>query len=252
MTEILALIGFGLVIVLWIIFRASTNPALLQDLNLLAGQLSNVQDLEITFQLLKPFLVRPVVIFILLATMSAIVPLIEELLKPLAIWSLAGKNLTDREGFVAGLLCGAGFALMENLLYFTGVSFAQDWIFMVIARAGTGVLHMLGSGLIGLGLARAWRRGKWAFMALMVVCAVGFHGVWNALAIGAGLAPLLIYGNNPTLGQQLLFYIPLILWLLLGGFGLAVINRHLRKHQEAELANLPVENEQEEIQTIEA
>lgn len=251
-TEILVLVGVGLVVVLWTIFRVSSNPALERELNFLVGQLSNIQDLDVLFQLLKPYLMRPVVIYGVLAVLSAIVPLIEEILKPLAIWGLAGKNLTDREGFVAGLLCGAGFALMENLLYFTGVSFAQDWIFMVIGRAGTGVLHMLASGLMGWGLARIWRRGKWGFLVLMVVGAVVFHGVWNALAIGAGVVPLLIYGNNPTIGQQVLFYIPLMLLLIAGSFGLAAINRYFQKEQEADLTDLSVEPEQEEIQAIEA
>ncbi len=251
--EILALVGFGLIAVLWLMFRAATNPALERDLNYLIGQFSNVQDLELTFQLLKPYLMRPVVIFSLLAVMSGIVPLIEELLKPLAIWSLAGKDLTDREGFVAGLLCGAGFALTENLLYFTGVFTAQDWTFMVIARAGTGVLHMLGSGLVGWGLARTWRSGKWGFMTLTMVSAVVFHGTWNALAIGAGIAPFLIYGSNPTLGQQLLLYIPLILWLVVGCIVLASINRHLQKQQQLEIpSDLTVEDDRGKIRTIDA
>ncbi len=49
-------------------------------------------------------------IFGVLAVISGIVPLIEEILKPIALWSLVGKDLTDQEGFVAGLLSGAGFA----------------------------------------------------------------------------------------------------------------------------------------------
>ena len=77
--------------------------------------------------------------------------------------ALAGKGLTDQEGFVAGLLCGAGFALLENLLYFMNVGTAEEWLFMVIGRAGTGVLHMFGSALMGWGLARTWREGKGGF-----------------------------------------------------------------------------------------
>ncbi len=251
MTEILALIGFGLIAGLWLIFRAAMNPVLERDLNNIIGQISNVQDIELTLQLLKPYLMRPVVIFGLLAVMSGIVPLIEEILKPLALWSLAGRNLTDREGFVAGLLCGAGFALTENLLYFTSVFTAQDWLFMVIARAGTGVLHMLGSGLVGWGLARTWRRGQWPFIALTTVSAVVFHGIWNALAIGAGIGPLLIYDNKATWVQQLLLYIPLILWLIVGCIVLILVNRRLQKQQQLDdPSNLLVEEDQEEIQTI--
>jgi hypothetical protein len=85
-------------------------------------------------------------------------------------------------------------------------------------------------------------------MALMTISAVTFHGVWNALAIGAGIGPLLIYGSNPTLGQQLLLYLPLTLWLVLGGVVLALINRHLQKQQQLEKpSNLLIEEGQEEI-----
>jgi hypothetical protein len=66
------------------------------------------------------------------------------------------------------------------------------------------------------------------------------------------VVPLLIYGNNPTIGQQVLFYIPLMLLLIAGSFGLAAINRHFQKEQEADLTDLSVEPEQEEIQAIEA
>ena len=170
-------------------------------------------------------------IFGALAVLSGIIPLIEEILKPLALWGLAGRDLTDQEGFVAGLLSGAGFALLENLLYFTNILTAEGWSFMVIGRAGTGVLHMFSSGLVGWALARAWRSGKWPFLGGMTLLAVAFHGLWNAFALLGGLGPSLVYGTNPTLGQQLLFYLPLILLFLIEVSALVLINRHFRKDQ---------------------
>lgn len=229
--EMVALAVFGVAVVILIMVLASINPTLNRELASIVQQYSSGQDPEAVLQFLEPYLMRPVVIFGLLAVMSGIVPLIEELLKPLALWSMAGRDLTDQEGFVAGLLSGAGFALLESLLYFTNVATAEDWLFMVIGRAGTGVLHMFGSGLVGWALARAWRSGKWPFLGLMTVLAVAFHGLWNAFALLGGLGPSLIYGSTPTPGQQLLFYLPLILLLLIEIGALVLINRRFRNDQ---------------------
>jgi RsiW-degrading membrane proteinase PrsW (M82 family) len=231
LAEVIVLAILGVLVVGLVIVLASINPALSQQLETLSEQLSSTQDADAILQIIEPYLRRPVVIFGLLAVMSGFVPLIEEILKPLALWSMAGRDLSDQEGFVAGLLSGAGFALMENLLYFTNVASAEDWLFMVIGRAGTGVLHMFGSGLVGLALVRAWRNGKWSTLGWMTVLAVVFHGLWNAFALLGGLGPSLVYEGMPTTGQEVLFYLPLILLLLIEIGALVLINRRLRKDQ---------------------
>ena len=231
LAEVLALAVLGIAALVLALVLASLNPSFSQELETLVQQISASQDVEVILQLLEPYLMRPVVIFGALAVLSGIIPLIEEILKPLALWGLAGRDLTDQEGFVAGLLSGAGFALLENLLYFTNILTAEGWSFMVIGRAGTGVLHMFSSGLVGWALARAWRSGKWPFLGGMTLLAVAFHGLWNAFALLGGLGPSLVYGTNPTLGQQLLFYLPLILLFLIEVSALVLINRHFRKDQ---------------------
>jgi len=231
LAEVLALAVLGIAALVLVLVLASLNPSFSQELETLVQQISASQDVEVILQLLEPYLMRPAVIFGALAVLSGIIPLIEEILKPLALWGLAGRDLTDQEGFVAGLLSGAGFALLENLLYFTNILTAEGWSFMVIGRAGTGVLHMFSSGLVGWALARAWRSGKWPFLGGMTLLAVAFHGLWNAFALLGGLGPSLVYGTNPTLGQQLLFYLPLILLFLIEVSALVLINRHFRKDQ---------------------
>jgi RsiW-degrading membrane proteinase PrsW (M82 family) len=231
LAELIVLAILGVLVLGLVVVLAAINPALSQQLESLSQQLSSAQDVDVILQVIEPYLKRPVVIFGLLAVMSGFVPLIEEILKPLALWSMAGRDLSDQEGFVAGLLSGAGFALMENLLYFTNVASAEDWLFMVIGRAGTGVLHMFGSGLVGLALVRAWRNGKWSTLGWMTVLAVVFHGLWNAFALLGGLGPSLVYEGMPTTGQEVLFYLPLILLLLIEIGALVLINRRLRKDQ---------------------
>jgi hypothetical protein len=232
--ELIALMILALIGGLWLAYRLSVNPQLERELMYIFNQINIGGDLDTIIQLLKPYILRPVVIFGALAIFAGIMPMIEEILKPIALWSLAGHKITPREGFVGGLICGAGFALMENVLYFTAAIMAEDWLFMAIGRAGTGVLHMLGSGLVGWGLAKAWRDGKWPFLALTTLGAILFHGVWNSLALVAGVAPLYIYGSDATHWQTLLFYSPLILLLIAAAIALWLINRHFRKKQQIE------------------
>jgi hypothetical protein len=211
-------------------FRIAANPHLERELMHIINQVAMAgDDLDLAIKLLQPFILQPTVIFWALAIFAGIMPIIEEMIKPLALWLMAGKKLTPQEGFVGGLLCGAGFALLENVLYFTGALVAEDWLFMAISRSTTGVLHMLASGLMGWGLARAWRDRKWVFLGLMSLGSFLLHGLWNALALAAGIAPLFVFGMEPTFWQTLLFYLPLILLLVAAVAGLIGINRYLAR-----------------------
>jgi len=83
-----------------------------------------------------------------------LIPLLEELLKPLAIWILVWRKLTPVEGFVAGLICGSAFGLIESIGNLASIS-GSDWIIVVLGRTGTGLLHTVATGLVGWGLASA-------------------------------------------------------------------------------------------------
>ena len=218
-------------------FRINANPQLEQQLLGLVEQLMMLdQDLDAILDFLKPLLLQPSVIFWGLAIFGGIAPIIEEVIKPLSLWPLAGRKITPQEGFVGGLLCGAGFALMENVLYFTNVINTEDWLIMAISRAGTGVLHMLASGMMGWGLSRAWRDSKWLSLGLSALGAFVLHGFWNVLALISGVAPLLILEAEPTFAQTLLSHLPVTLMLVLAVIGLILINKHLRKEKLHPLA----------------
>lgn len=228
--ELLALALLGGAGIIWLGIRVYRDPLLEQQISQLADQVMLFgQDLDAIIQFLEPIILQPSVIFIALALFGGIIPIVEEVIKPAALWTLAGSRITPQEGFVGGLLCGAGFALMENVFYFTTVLMAEEWIFMAIGRAGTGVLHMLASGLVGWGLAVAWGKGKWMLLVLTTLGAFILHGLWNALALVSGVAPLLILDAEPTLGQMLLAYAPIIVLLMISIAGLFLINRHLRR-----------------------
>ena len=59
----------------------------------------------------------PLVLLALTVFVAGIAPLVEELFKTLAVWSLQGLNISDGEGYVAGMLSGTAFALVEGMLY---------------------------------------------------------------------------------------------------------------------------------------
>ena len=231
--EIIALLFVGIIVGLLLAYGLSVNPQFERDLTEITNQIMGAgQDLEAILELLKPYILQPAVIVWGLAIFGGVIPIIEEVTKPLALWALAGRKITPQEGFIGGLLCGAGFALVENILYLTMAVTQEDWIFMAVGRAGTGVLHMLASGLFGLGLAKAWQAGRWHILVLTTLGSFFLHGLWNALAVVVGLAPLYLVGPELTIVQTLLFNTPLILLLVLSIFGLFIINRLLRKKKQ--------------------
>lgn len=229
--EIIAVLIIAGIGGLWVLYRFSIDPALEQQITALIDQirLAGEGDPELVLELLKPYLIQPVVIFWAIAIFGGLIPIIEEILKPIALWSLAGRRPSPQEGFVGGLLCGAGFALMENVLYLSSAMVVEDWLYMATGRAGTGVLHMLASGLVGWGLARAWRDGNWFFQGLTLLGAFLLHGFWNALALVVGVLPLFIVDSEMTLGQTFLFNAPMIVLLILSMAAMIMINRKLRR-----------------------
>jgi hypothetical protein len=176
-SEFFAMLAFGFILLI----PLSQQPELQQELNTLLQrlQVSPPSPAGMT-QLFAPFLTRPVVILSTLTFIAVIIPLIEEALKPIGVWLLAGSALTPIEGFTAGLLSGAGYALFESLVLSSG---GQDWVFLVTARIGTAVIHILTAGLTGWALALAWREKRYLVLGLTYLAAVFIHGLWNGMTL---------------------------------------------------------------------
>ncbi len=190
--ELLAV--FALLIIGLVILAA--NPSALLQFNFLAQRLMNSNmDPQVVLRALQPYLQNPVIIFVGLAFISGIVPLIEEFLKPLAVWLLGKKLLTPAEGFAAGVLAGGGFALTESLGQVV-TSSGSDWLQVEFMRGGTDLLHILTAGLMGWALVSAWRDGKAWRLGLTYLGVILLHGSWNALALGYGLAPFLSFSPS--------------------------------------------------------
>lgn len=182
---------------------------------------------EAILPLIQSYLKNPFIAFGVLLFMAGIMPLLEEAIKPIGVWLLAKRRLTPVEGFTAGLISGAGFALVESLGYTSGGG--QNWIFMVLIRAPTALMHILTCGLTGWGLAKAiyLRRSRW-FLA-GYGGAIGIHGLWNGLILSAVWITL-SYPDHP--GALALAGLALLGMLVLLGFAfflLVLINYRLRQ-----------------------
>lgn len=182
--EIVALLVLVLLFALWI----TSQPQMLMKLEQLVQQLSIGQpDTEQVLNLLSPYLQNPLVILGVLLVVAGLVPLIEELLKPLGMWALAGRNLTPAQGFAAGAISGGTFALIESLFYLSNPS-GESWAVLVAGRAGTGLLHTTSTALLGWAMASAWQNGSYLRLGATYLLSCALHGLWNGLSILSGLS----------------------------------------------------------------
>ena len=180
--EILLLIIIGL---FWLVL-IQTRPELEQEIRYLLNVVSESSvESEIPARWVAEFVNRPEVTGTIFLYFSLLIPLVEELLKPLAVYFLLGRKLQPWEGFMIGATAGTGYALFENLTIGAG---ADTWSFVMISRLGTAAIHILTTGLVGWGLASAWTEKKYGRLAGSFIAAVALHGVWNGLNIFTALA----------------------------------------------------------------
>jgi hypothetical protein len=199
--ELALLIVLGVAVIVWL----STQPQLVEELNRTAQRLMGAElDPETTLRILRPYLQQPLVLYAGIAVVAGVIPLIEELFKPLALWGLASLRFTPADGFVTGMICGVGFALIESLGMLASSAVGMEWVSSVAARTGTGLLHVVTAGLVGYGLASAWSRARYLRLAGIFFTAFLLHGIWNFFAVLVGVAPIF----EGTAVQGTLTYLP--------------------------------------------
>jgi hypothetical protein len=228
--EICAVLVYLLIAVLILMGQ----PQTMSQLNALLQHLQTTPEAapNLLMNFIQPYITRPVVVFGAFSFAAVIVPLIEELFKPIGVWLLAGRGLTPAAGFAAGALSGAGYALFESLSLTTQ---GTSWIFVVVARFGTDIIHILTAGLTGWALVLAWREKRYLRLGLTYLCAVAIHGLWNGLTVFstlAALAPMQGSATNLQFVKQIGVVAPVGLILLtIGAFiVLLLCNRDLRQH----------------------
>jgi len=186
-TEIMAVAVFGLVF-----FLATLQDPEMQQFyqtlpNLLQGMQGNSQAVQKLFQEL---MAKPAIIFSAIFIIAFLMPLIEELLKTFGVLLLKGRNLSPREGMLAGIVSGAGFGILEGMLFAvqTGSDTAPDaWMIFVIGRAAALVLHIFNGALNGYALVRYWQNRKVAPLLGAFLLTVFIHGAWNLISVLASV-----------------------------------------------------------------
>ncbi len=168
-------------------------------------------------------------ILVFLAVVAIEAPIPEEFAKALGVPMFGRARIqNERQAFAIGLASGAGFAILENMLYEGLYAHYNGWGWAGITslRSIGSVLHPLGTGIIALGWFRmkAGGAGK-LFRAYLL--SIGLHTLWNGgfepLVYLTGLdhfakdgSSLSIYGE--TLNILLVGYLILLslgLWWLL-------------------------------------
>ena len=170
------------------IIVATQRPELFQEIAGLSERLQNETNPEIILNLVAPYIASPAVIVTVIGYIAVMVPMIEELFKPLAVWIFAGKLDSPAQGFAMGMLSGGAFALLESLN--ASGDGSASWPVIVSIRAGTSLLHMTTSGLVGWGIASAFREKRYLRFFAAYFAAVLIHGIWNACAVGAGISTI--------------------------------------------------------------
>jgi hypothetical protein len=221
---------------------AVQQPALLQDVTNLENIAELQKNQEAILKLIAPFISNPSVVAIMLGYISLIVPMIEELLKPLGVWIFAKKIDSPVQGFAMGLLGGAAFALIESLN--ASGDGSASWPFIVSVRMTTGLLHVTTSGLVGWAIVSAFKEKRSMRFFAAYFGAVTLHGVWNACAVGVGLSTIGEFIGKP---EWLFNYAPATLCgmivLAIGLFSMLITaNQRLRKISPVPLAAV-TENE---------
>ena len=138
-------------------------------------------DPRITEILASPWLL------LVLVDVSVVAPLIEETGK--ALGARLARPAGRREAFLAGVAAGAGFAIVENVLYaLAGAAFGGPWAAIVVARAMGAAVHPLASGLVVTGWWEARHGGDRGALGRGLFAGVGVHALWNGSVVALAVS----------------------------------------------------------------
>ncbi len=191
-TGLALVLEYALIAVVVVVGAAAVlvRPEFGEMLNDLQARVATAGSMEEILTQLAPYLTQPWVLLLVLAFVAGLGPLIEEAVKPLAVWLLGRRLHSPAEGFALGALSGAGFALLEGLMAASGM--AATPYFGLPARLASSLMHIILSGIMGWGIAQALLKKRWKRLAGIYLLCAGLHGLWN------GSALLAVYGSLRT------------------------------------------------------
>ncbi len=172
------------------------NPSSLNSLEALSARLMYTNNPDAILRMIAPFLFKPATLLAGLIFFSILVPIVEEIIKPLGVWLTPGGITSPKQGFALGVLGGAAFALVESLGMSPGIPGTSN--ILPIVRAGTDVVHIVTTGLMGWALVSAWQGRKYLQLGITYLVVIAIHGLWNALALSSATQIALDYLPNPS------------------------------------------------------
>lgn len=185
------LVGVFLVLGVALVLVIALGP---DRLTQLAGQLRSFSNGTPDIEQVMPLLSREPLVLIVaalaaLAFFTVIGPMIEETFKSLGpgIWIVRTRPTASR-ALLAGLAAGAGFAFSENLLLGANIVTAQGgsdvlWAPLIVARAGTSLVHVAATATVSLGWHSAFVGGRRARFLGFFFTGFAVHGSWNLLTL---------------------------------------------------------------------
>jgi RsiW-degrading membrane proteinase PrsW (M82 family) len=178
---VIAEVAFLLLGIVIITIYLGLNLERMAEMERLVNQFQRAPDIDRLIQQLGPLLQNPLTLVIGLVFLSFLVPIVEEIAKSLGIWLVADRLAFPAQGFALGVLAGAGFALAESLS--ASLTADDSWALTLGMRAISGSMHMLASGLFGLGIAYLRLEKRPLKLVGMALLAMLLHSVWNAGAV---------------------------------------------------------------------
>jgi len=126
---------------------------------------------------------------LLFIELAVVAPLTEEVGK--AVGASVFRPVDRRTAFMSGVAAGAGFAMVENLLYASfGGFLGGAWEPIVVARMLGAAVHPLATGLVVLGWWE-WRQSQdFGQLAKRFFAGAGVHAIWNASLVVIAIAAL--------------------------------------------------------------
>ena len=212
------------------------NPEWRPIISQLQERLGNITDMQSLMDTLTPYLKNPWVLAAVLVFASGLGPLIEEAVKPLAVWILGRRIESVAQGFALGALGGAGFALMEGLLAASG--FSSSLALGLPARSTSTLMHIGLSALMGWAIASARMEKRYRRLVGIYLLCAAIHGLWNASALVAVFASLQVSASGAeTLSGSLLLVAGLaMLVLVMAAVAVLLISGNLRLRRALALA----------------
>jgi RsiW-degrading membrane proteinase PrsW (M82 family) len=203
-SAIFAELGLAIVLGAVVVIYLALNPERLAALRDLTIQLSGTSSMEQAANILQPLLQLPIAFILALLFFSGFAPVVEEASKSIAIWAVFDRLETEAQGFLAGVLSGAGFGLLESLL--ASATPDQTWAFTLLIRGGSSMMHVVTASFTGWGIGRYRLTRRVGPLLGGFGVAVVLHSLWNAAVVTMTFGSLKLGFNagRPEIGAILL------------------------------------------------